>query len=420
MPDSINIEQTSAAPGKFSYGWVIVAACTLMLTVGYGLMYSYSVFFKPLADHFSWDRATVSFIYSVFTLIRGAASIGVGWAADKYGAKIVLVFGGVITGLGLVLSSQVQTLGQFFFTYGVLMAIGLSGAFSIATTIVARWFTRRRGMALGIVSMGSGFGTILVVPVVERLINAFAWSQTFIICGVAGGVIIVAGALLLRPPSQPDNQLEVKFASEEKTNKGPVMKTKNATFRQALHRPELVFILAIFFILIFCTQTVMVHLVNYATDIGVTPLIAATFLSIIGAVSIGGRFCTGLASDKIGPFNLLIITAILTTASFIILIFSGSIWSFYLFAVIFGFAYGADVPLVPLMVEKYFGTKSMATLMGLVMFVGNTGGALGPWLAGKIFDVTQTYHWVFIIGAIASALSLAPVLILKNRSQRVS
>jgi MFS family permease len=116
----------------------------------------------------------------------------------------------------------------------------------------------------------------------------------------------------------------------------------------------------------------------------------------------------------------LIITSILITASFIILIFSGSMWSFYLFAVIFGFAYGADVPLVPLMVEKYFGTKSMATLMGLVMFVGNTGGALGPWLAGKIFDVTQTYHWVFIIGAVASALSLIPVLVLKNRSQRVS
>jgi OFA family oxalate/formate antiporter-like MFS transporter len=98
---------------KLHYGWVIVIVCTLMMGVNYGLMYSYSVFFKPLADHFQWDRATVSLIYSASLIIRGAMSIGIGWLADKYGATRLLVFCGLMIGLGLILSGMVNSLWQF-------------------------------------------------------------------------------------------------------------------------------------------------------------------------------------------------------------------------------------------------------------------------------------------------------------------
>ena len=129
-----------------SYGWVIVAACALMIGVTYGLNYSFSVFFKPLADYFNWDRATVSFIYSATLVIRGFVSIGTGWLADKYGARKVMIACGFLMGLGFLLSSRVTELWQFFLTYGVIGAIGLSGTFGIGTAIVARWFTKNRGL----------------------------------------------------------------------------------------------------------------------------------------------------------------------------------------------------------------------------------------------------------------------------------
>src|SRR5512143_209238 len=126
---------------RFSYAWVIVIACTLMLAITYGLMYSYSVFFKPLADYFQWDRATVSLVYSASLIIRGALAIAAGWLADRYGARKVMAACGILIGLGLVLSGTVNSLWQLFLTYAALESMGLSGAFGITTALTSRWFT---------------------------------------------------------------------------------------------------------------------------------------------------------------------------------------------------------------------------------------------------------------------------------------
>src|SRR4030042_2021799 len=93
-----------------NYGWVVVGACSLMIFVTYGLIYSYSVFFKPLADYFQWDRASVSLIYSLAVIIRGAAAIGTGWLADKFGARIIMVFCGLMMAAGYLLSGRISTL----------------------------------------------------------------------------------------------------------------------------------------------------------------------------------------------------------------------------------------------------------------------------------------------------------------------
>ena len=163
----------------------------------------------------------------------------------------------------------------------------------------------------------------------------------------------------------------------------------------------------------------MVHLVNYATDMGISPLVAATFISVIGAVSIVGRLSTGIGSDKIGIHNTLILTRIFLVISFICLIFTKSLWAFYLFAVIFSLPYGGEIPQIPLFIGKYFGTKAMATLVGLSMFMTSIGGALGSWVAGKIFDTTQSYQGAFIAGALAGLVSLILVLILKRQTRQV-
>jgi len=185
------------------YGWVIVAACGLMIFITYGLIYSYSVFFKPLAESFQWDRATVSLIYSLATIIRGAAAIGTGWLADRYGGRKVMIFCGVMIGAGYLLSSQIETLWQFFLTYAVVEAIGMSGIFGIGTALVTRWFVKNRGLALGIVASGSGLGTFLIVPSAERLVAAMEWGPAFVVIGIAAGSLMVIGALLLRPPPEP-------------------------------------------------------------------------------------------------------------------------------------------------------------------------------------------------------------------------
>jgi MFS family permease len=394
---------------RLSYAWVIVLVCTLMMVITYGLMYSYSVFFKPLADYFGWDRATVSSVYSASLIIRGALSIGAGWLADRYGAGKVMAVCGVFIGLGLILSSLVTQLWQLFLTYALLESMGLCGAFGITTAVTSRWFTSNRGLALGLVSSGVGIGTLLIVPGAERLIAAFDWSQAFKIVGIAAGAIMFVSAFLLREPP----------AVRAQETPGPrSAPAAQIGLRQALANRRMLLVIAIFALIFFCTQLVMVHLVNYATDIGITPLVAATFVSLIGVISIGGRLAMGTSSDRLGIHFTLILCCFLVAVSLVLLVFTRQLWMFYLFAAAFGFAYGGEVPQIPLVVGDIFGTRKLATMMGLTIFAGNIGGALGPWLGGVIFDHTESYRLAFIVAAAAGSFSLLLAWLLKKSARR--
>jgi len=415
------LNSTAAATPKKSYfGWVIVTICTLLMAITYGLMYSYGVFFKPLADHFDWDRATVSSVYSVSLIMRGAISIGIGWLADRYGAVKLMVFCGFMIGMGLVLSSQVHALWQFFLTYALIEATGLSGTFSIATAVTSRWFIQNRGLALGIVSSGTGLGTLFIVPGAERLINNMDWSQAFIICGIAAGVITIVASLFLGRPPQSVSSTPRLLATTVAAPASQSTSPRDLTLVEAVHNPRMIIMITVFMFVFFCTQIVIVHLYNFATDIGINPMVAASFVSIIGIISIGGRLSMGIGADRIGIYNTLIFCCALLSVSLVCLIFTRELWAFYLFAVLFGFAYGGEVPQIPLLVSKFSGTKSMATLVGLTLFIGNIGGALGPWVAGKIFDLTSDYQWAFIIGALAGLCAVTMALILKRQNRETS
>jgi MFS family permease len=401
----------SQAPrGKLFYGWVIVAVCTLIMAVVYGLIYSYSVFFKPLAEHFQWDRATVSGVYSASLIIRGAFSIGVGWLADKYGPVKITAVCGFMIGLGLVLTSRVTELWQLYATYAVIEAVGLSGGFGIATAVTSRWFTKNRGLALGIVSSGVGVGTLLIVPGAERLINAFDWSGAYIIFGIVAGVVMIASAFLLKPAPaniQPGKESGIRAQTNE------------VSLGKAIRSSKMALLILVFGCIFFCVQIIIVHLYNYATDIGINPLVAASLVVTIGVLSIAGRLVMGVGSDKLGNFNILIICCILLIVSFVCLIFASSLWQLYIFAVIFGFAYGGEVPQIPLFLGKFFGTKAMAALMGVILFVSNIGGALGPWVAGEIYDLDQSYQWAFFLGTVVSLGALVVALILKKQGREI-
>jgi|WetSurMetagenome_2_1015567.scaffolds.fasta_scaffold11997_2 MFS family permease len=415
MPNKSCSQDIQIKHRKLYYGWIIVASCTLLVGLSTGMIFSYSVFFKPLADYFNWDRATVSFIYSAAYFIRGAAGIGLGWLADRYGARIVMIFCGIMAGLGYIFSSQVNSLWQMILTFATVEAIGLSGAFAIGTTLVSRWFKQKRGLALGIVSAGSGLGTLIIVPGSERLVSLFNWSFAFIIFGIAGGVITIVAALFLRtaPASSSEQPGTVKDL-----NLGEIEPTpqREWSLGRATRDPRLILIATIFFLFFFSSQIVVVHLVNYVTDIGISPLIAATLVSLIGAISIIGRITSGIISDKIGSHQTMAFACIFLILSFILLLFSRSLWAFYLFAIIFSAPYGAEIPQLPLFIGKYFGTKNMATLVGFGLFVGSIGGALGPWAAGMIFDITKSYQGAFIAGALSGLISLLLIFLLKRQS----
>ncbi len=410
MPDdntSIKYVRTSIRRRAISYGWIVVAVATITLFITYGIMYSYSVFFKPMQSYFSWDRATVSLVFSTFQLVRGASAIGIGWLMGKYSPTRLAIFGGILTGTGLILSSRVTELWQLFLTYGIVEALGLGGSFVIATSVTSSWFEKRRGMAIGIVSSGVGLGTLIIAPVSQLLISNYNWQTAYVIIGFVSTLVLVATAFFIkfRPGSvklgEQKNSISIKPLVQESND------ITNITLKNAFLKPKLLMIAWIFFTFVFCLQMIIVHLVNHTTDIGISPLVAATFIGIIGLISIPGRILMGILSDRIGTFSSLIICCGLLALSLVWLLFSDTLGEFYIFAVVFGFAYGGEVPLIPLSISRLYGIRSMAVLVGLIMFISNIGGALGPWVGGKLFDISLNYQSAFITAVIVGISGLA-------------
>ena len=187
--------QNSATAGRtLFYGWVIVVACMGIMAMHTGLMYTYGIFFKHLTADFGWSRGATSGVHSVFMITHGLFATGMGWLVDRFGPAKIMTFCAFIAGLGLVLTSQIQALWQLYIAYGVIFGIGASGGFITTMATTARWFVKRRGLALGIVASGAGLGTLLLAPISERLIDSFGWSLAYIVLGAAAWTY-VAGAV---------------------------------------------------------------------------------------------------------------------------------------------------------------------------------------------------------------------------------
>jgi len=391
------------------------------MTIQAGILYSFGVFFKHLIAEFGWSRAGTSGAYSLFMVSSGVFAVVMGWLVDRYGPARVMVFSSFLAGLGLVLTSRVTELWQLYLAYGLIVGIGISATFITVIATTARWFIRRRGMALGIVSSGVGLGTMILVPTVERLITAYGWSITYLIIGLATWAIMTPASLFLRRnPGEKqrltygENGSAAPVTAGKKKTTGLAALESGMTAGTALRHRQLWMLISIYFLFNFCLQIVMVHLVIYAIDIGTPSFIAATFISIIGIGSMVGRLLMGTASDRIGSPNALLICCTILMVTLIWLIFSRELWMFYVFAIVFGFAYGGEVPQMPVLIGRFFGLRSVAALVGMVVFGATTGGAIGAWIAGKIFDVTQSYQLAFIIAAVVSFLAVVITLRLKK------
>jgi len=414
-------ETSTVAQSTFYYGWVIVAVCTVLLAMHGGIMYSYGIFFKHLVADFGWSRAATSGVHSLFMVSHGGFAIVMGWLVDRFGPAKVMSSCGFIAGLGLLLTSQVSALWQLYVTYGLIVGLGISAGFTTVMATTARWFTKRRGLALGIVASGTGLGTLILAPVAERLIAAFGWSMAYFVLGVVTWVVTIPSALFLRrDPGEKQRRsygvaesMPTPDINHEARTKQTTLET-GLTMKAASHHKPLWLLFSIFFLFNFCLQMVMIHLVNYATDMGIASLIAATFISIIGLGSFIGRLIMGAASDRIGSNNALLICCAILMTTMVFLIFAQELWMFYLFAVIFGFAYGGEVPQMPVLVGRFFGLRAVAALVGVVVFGATIGGAIGAWAGGQIFDVTQSYQVAFTIAAFASLTAVIITLTLKK------
>jgi len=399
---------------RFFYGYIVAAACFAIQGIGIGTFISFGVFFKPLLAEFGWSRAAISGASSVNFLVAGLLGIFVGSLNDRFGPRLIMAVTGFFFGLGYLLMSQLHAIWQLYLFYGVVIGIGMSSIDVIMLSTVARWFVRRRGMMTGMVKVGTGAGQLVIPLLASMLIAAYGWRDAYVIIGALVLVLIISIAQLLRrDPGQmgllPDG--DKKTAVDEINLAGGGL-----SLREAMRTKEFWTLCVVNLTVVYCLLTVMVHIVPHARDIGISAIKAAGILSTIGGVSMVGRLLTGIAIDRIGNKRSMMICSLILIASFLWLQVARELWMLYLFAVIYGLAHGGFFTVISPIVAEHFGISSHGVIFGIVVFSGTVGGAIGPLLAGHIFDLTGSYHLVFLIltalGIIALALTslLRPVV----------
>ena len=165
-------------------------------------------------------------------------------------------------------------------------------------------------------------------------------------------------------------------------------------------------LVAILFCFGYCLHNIIAHIANHVTDLGFSATVAAGISSVIGGSSIAGRIAAGSITDRVGSRSPLIINLILMSGALFLLLAAGELWMFYLFAVILGFAYGGLAAIESPLVAELFGLSSHGVIMGVASFGYAVGGAVGPVVAGRIFDIFNSYQIAFLVCTVVCVLGI--------------
>jgi MFS family permease len=387
---------------------VIVALGLFINMVLGGTLYTFSVFFEPLSTEFGWTRAVTSGAFSLYMILHGFLYIVTGKMNDKLGPRIVMSLCGLLMGLGYMLMALTGEIWHIYLFYGVIIAVGMSGGYVPLTSTVTRWFTgnSKRGLMVGISVAGVGLGTMIFPPLARWLIDSYGWRTSYVVIGIAVLVIIMSTAQFLkRAPEQ------INVNSDNTSNIDT--QQQGFTLRKAVKTRQFWLITIAYFGFGLILQAVMVHIVMHVTGLGISATTAATMFIVIGGASVCARISLGSLADRIGNRSIVIGSFIMLAIAVLWLLIAKEMWMLYLFAAIFGFGYGGMVASQSPIVADLFGMRSHGVILGLIVSTITFGSAIGPVMAGAIYDASSSYTAAFIVCVVFAVMGIILSLLLR-------
>lgn len=401
----------------FFYGWAVLASVVVILAIGYGAYYSFSVFYVALLQEFEWSRGAAAGVFSVFVMTIAVGGIGGGALIDRLGPSRVVPVGGVLLATGLFASSQLTELWEFYLYFGVLCGLSLSLAGWVpGITVASRWFSQKGGLAIGIASAGVGLGIVIFAPFSQYLISTVGWRAAYQLLAVLALFGIAPLAFLiqvgrpeeigLKPDGIRSGQRTLEPSRKARSKQVEVLDTEWAsrpwTLRSSLVTRRLWLLLGAITFGVLNNQMLWVHQAAYLVDGGYDRMLAASTVGLAGFVSIFGKILWGVLCDRLGREWALTLGSLAVTASILLLILSRVVispWIVFLFAVVFAIGYASVAPIVSTATADLFVGRHFGSIYGFVCLGQGIGGSLGAWLAGYIFDITGSYLSAFALAA---------------------
>ena len=386
-----------------SHRWLILATVFVNLAMVYGLWYSYSVFLVALLRDFDWSRSTVAGAFSALLLVYAALSPFVGWICGRVGARRLILAGAGMLAVGLLLAAETTKWWHLYLAFGLITAVGVTLAGWLPSIILVRsWFLDRVGTAVGIVSGGIGLGIFAVVPVTQLLIDFCGWRWTFRILAVAiAGWLVPATLGLVR--DAPGGGFELVAAQDTSSDEAGFWRLP-----VALRQPRYWALAGVFFFGNLVTQLLFVHQVAYLVDHGASALAAASVGGLAGFASIVGKAGWGALSDRTGREVSYSWALLCLVASIGVLVLAGQQPGSclpFVYAILFGLGYAGTAALTPPATSDLFAGRGFSAIFGSLQTVLGIGAAIGAWIAGKTFDLTNSYTtalWLALAGSLAA------------------
>ncbi len=405
--------------GAVFYGYWVLLGCVLIHALGSGeFFYGFSVFYTPILVEFGWSRAVTSGAFSLSRLEGGLEGPLVGWLIDRFGARKLMLFGVVVTALGFIAMTAVDSVLMLYLVYGGLLSLGYNTGFTHAmTSMIAHWFIGKRGRAMSIYALAAGVGGALIVPLLAKSIEALGWRMTAIFCGLSYLVVGVPVSFVLRDKPEdmgllPDgidpDTVGLLGSGGSGSSAEELGLEVDYSIGDALRSRTFWTLVVAESLRSFLLGSLVLHQIPHLVSLGVPQGEAASILGLMITLSIPGRLVFGSLGDFYEKRKLLVILMSVQALGVFIFAQATGVIHAYAFVVVYGIAYGGAIPLLMAFRGELFGRRRFATISGFLAPFKMVGSVVGPIFAGYIWDVYGDYRlafYVFTVLAILSALT---------------
>ena len=406
------------------YGWYVVGALFFSMFLGVGARNGFGIFVETWEREFHASVATISIAAAVGWLVNGVSQVVFGRMVDRFGGRIVVTIGLIVMGLGTASIAAVGNVYALIALYGVVVSFA-SGALSGGppSVVAARWFRKSRGRALSTLASGGSVGGLVFVPFLTYLLIWTDWRTSWLIAGV---IVLFLGAPVVYfvVRDDPRDVGESPDGVRDRTGVGGApgrtpdtpLEAKNwtAPFRTA---PMWQLSLG-YFVCGVTTGSISVHYVRWAVSEGITPTTAALAFGLLSGINAIGVILIGSLSDRVERRLLLGCVYLVRGSAFLILLILPGQWALWGFALAGGASWLATVPLTTGLAADFYGLRHMGSLVGLINFAHQIGGALAVYLFGLVFDISGNYDPAIAAGVIF--LVMAGIISLTIRERRYS
>jgi MFS transporter, OFA family, oxalate/formate antiporter len=424
------VEQDIKSRGIF-YGWYIVAVGFLSnVASSFALASTLAIFLKPLTAELGVSRGVFSLLRSGEGIVGACLAPLVGALVDRHGGARLMAVGTTLVGVGYLFLGHIDTFAQFVLIRLVIVTVGdaLMGS-SVVNIVIAQWFVRQRGRALAISSMGVGFAKVCMPVVGAWLIVMLGWRHTWTVFGCGAIVLGVAPALLfirkspedmgLRPDggpapstSQPKPGVRPKTASPKMAADADITWTPKEALRTSAF-----WLLAITFGIASIGVTGLnLHIYSYVTDLGYSPVMAASVMSVIASMQLASPLAWGFLAERIDARYAAMVRFVIQGIGLGLAIMTGHLIFLHIGFFLYGIGLGGNMVLPDILWANYFGRRSLGKIRGMGIFISQVLAAVGPPFFGFLFDITGGYELSFAL--FGTVLMISAILSLMLRPPR--